>query len=307
MDLRSRLAPKLQRLSPEVREVLEALIAEIEGQQGGTTGPGTPAEPSPKPQHDDGRGSQTRIVLVTGAAQGIGLATVRLFLEEGWTVVGWDVRPIPLEPSETFWPMQVDVAQPDQVAQAMDAVGQRFGRLDALVNNAAVQITGPLVETTPEAWDRLMAVNLKGVYLVARAAYPWLRAAGRAAVVNVASVHALATSAHIGAYAASKGGVLALTRAMAIEWAPEIRVNAVLPGAVDTPMLRAGLQRGHFTGEDVEARMQALARRTVAQRVARPEEIAQAILFLADHRRSSFIYGHGLVVDGGATIRLSTE
>jgi len=120
-------------------------------------------------------------------------------------------------------------------------------------------------------------------------------------------VHALATSASIAAYAASKGGLLALTRAMAIEWAPDIRVNAVLPGAVDTEMLRAGLARGHLSAQKVEDQLRELAARTVARRVARPEEIAQAILFLADDRRSSFIYGHGLVVDGGATIRLSTE
>ncbi len=247
-----------------------------------------------------------RVALITGAAGGIGRATVEAFLQEGWQVVAWDVRPYPGE-HPALWSMQVDVADDHQVHCAMAQIGQRWGRLDALVNNAAVQITKPLEETTPEEWDRVHRVNLRAAYLVSREAYPWLRAAGQAAVVHVASVHALATSAHIAAYAASKGGLLALTRAMAIEWAPEIRVNAVLPGAVDTPMLRAGLARGHLQGASVEERLQALAQRTVARRVARPEEIAQAILFLADHRRSSFIYGHGLVVDGGATIRLSTE
>lgn len=246
------------------------------------------------------------VVLVTGAAGGIGRATVETFRQEGWQVVAWDVRPYSWPPTGV-WPMQVDVTDEEAVARAMEELGQRWGRLDALVNNAAVQVTKALVETSPEEWDRVHRVNLRAVYVVSRAAYPWLRAAGQAAVVNVASVHALATSAQIAAYAASKGGLLALTRAMAIEWAPQIRVNAVLPGAVDTEMLRAGLSRGHVGGSTVEERLQQLARRTVAQRVARPEEIAQAILFLADHRRSSFIYGHGLVVDGGATIRLSTE
>lgn len=246
------------------------------------------------------------IVLITGASGGIGRATVAAFLREGWRVVAWDVQPYGSAP-EGVWAMQVDVADERQVDQAMAKVGERFGALHALVNNAAIQMTKPLVETTSEEWDLIQRVNLRAAYVVSRAAYPLLKAAGRAAVVHVSSVHALATSAQIAAYAASKGGLLALTRAMAIEWAPEIRVNAVLPGAVDTDMLRAGLSRGHVQGEDVEAQLQALAERTVAKRVARPEEIAQAILFLADDARSSFIYGHGLVVDGGATIRLSTE
>lgn len=247
-----------------------------------------------------------RVVLITGAAGGIGRAAVKAFLQAGWQVVAWDVRPYPEAPKDV-WRMQVDVSDEDRVVQAMALVGERFGKLDALVNNAAIQITKPLVETTPEEWDRVHRVNLRAAYVVSRAAYPLLKAAGRAAVVHVASVHAIATSAQIAAYAASKGGLLALTRAMAIEWAPDIRVNAVLPGAVDTEMLRAGLSRGHVQGTDVEAQLRALAERTVARRVARPEEIAQAILFLADDARSSFIYGHGLVVDGGATIRLSTE
>ena len=118
----------------------------------------------------------------------------------------------------------------------------------------------------------------------------------------------VATSANIAAYAASKGGLLALTRAMAIEFAPDnIRVNAVLPGAVDTPMLRAGLGRGHVGQGDLQSRLDNLARKTVNGRVGQPEEIASAIYFLADDTQSSFMTGQALVVDGGATARLSTE
>ncbi len=247
-----------------------------------------------------------RWALVTGAARGIGRAIVAAFQARGWRVIGWDVQAVDEGPDE--WLAQVDVADPAAVAAGMQAVAARTSVLHALVNNAAVQITKPLVETTPEEWDALMAVNLRGPYLVSRAAYPLLRAAGSAAVVHVASVHALATSANIAAYAASKGGLLALTRAMAIEWAPDgIRVNAVLPGAVDTAMLRAGLTRGHLAGSDLTAQLDELARRTVLGRVGTPAEIAAAVLFLADPTQSSFMTGHGLVVDGGATIRLSTE
>ncbi len=126
--------------------------------------------------------------------------------------------------------------------------------------------------------------------------------------MNVSSVHAVATSANIAAYAASKGGLLALTRAMAIEFATDqIRVNAILPGAVDTPMLHAGLNRSHTRGDSLDRRLENLAHKTVIGRVGTPAEIAHAIYFLADETQSSFMTGQALIVDGGATARLSTE
>ncbi len=176
------------------------------------------------------------------------------------------------------------------------------------MNNAAIQVAKPIIETSVEEWDMVMASNLRSVFLGARLAFPLLKAAGGGAIVNVSSVHAVATSANIAAYAASKGGLLALTRAMAIEFAPEnIRVNAILPGAVDTPMLRAGLQRGHVAGGTVLDRLENLARKTVNGRVGQPEEIANCIYFLADNSQSSFMTGQAMIVDGGATARLSTE
>ena len=132
--------------------------------------------------------------------------------------------------------------------------------------------------------------------------------AGDSAIVNMSSVHAVQTSTNISAYAASKGGILAITRAMAIEFAHEgIRVNAVLPGAVDTPMLRSGLGRGQHSGSSVLDRLDNLARKTVNGRIGQPDEIAQAVYFLADGSQSSFMTGQALIVDGGATARLSTE
>jgi NAD(P)-dependent dehydrogenase (short-subunit alcohol dehydrogenase family) len=164
-----------------------------------------------------------------------------------------------------------------------------------------------LVETTPEEWDRVMAVNVRSVYLGVRQLYPLMREQG-GAIVNVSSVHAIATSANIAAYAASKGGMLALTRALAIELAGDkIRVNAVLPGAVETTMLYAGLGRGHLQGEEVAELVEQLGSKHVMGRVGQPGEIAEAIYFLADGRRSGFMTGQSLVVDGGAIARLSTE
>jgi glucose 1-dehydrogenase len=180
--------------------------------------------------------------------------------------------------------------------------------LNALVNNAAVQVAKPLIETTVEEWDMIIANNLRPAFLLSKLAYPLFLIAGGGAIVNVSSVHAVQTSANIAAYATSKGGLLSLTRATAIEFAKDnIRVNAILPGAVDTPMLRAGLNRGHVSGDDITTRLDNLARKTVNGRVGRPEEIAQAIYFLADDSQSSFMTGQAMIVDGGATARLSTE
>ena len=253
-----------------------------------------------------------RVVLVTGAAGGIGQAMVRCFAARGWRVVGWDKAPRPADfPSEARY-RRVDLADPAAIAAAADALRAAFPKLHALVNNAALQVAKPLLETTLAEWDAVHAVNLRAAFLVSKALFPALRAAAEsgegAAVVHVSSVHAIATSANIAAYAASKGGLLALTRAMAIEWAPYgIRVNALLPGAVDTPMLRAGLARGHLHGGAVEAQLAELARRTANGRVGQPAEIAAAVYFLADGSQSSFMTGQPLVVDGGATARLSTE
>ncbi len=126
--------------------------------------------------------------------------------------------------------------------------------------------------------------------------------------MNVSSVHAIATSVGIAAYAASKGALLAMTRGVALELAADhIRVNAVLPGAIDTPMLHAGLSRGHVEGRSVEELIRGLGKKHVMGRVGQPEEIGRTILFLADNDQSSFMTGQSIVVDGGATALLSTE
>ncbi len=248
----------------------------------------------------------TRTALITGAAGGIGRATVQVFAGAGWRVFAVDREPAKDFPAGVGF-HQTDVSQPRQVESLFDWLGSQTPGLDALVNNAAVQICKPIIETSPDEWDAVMASNLRSIFLTARYGHPFLKAA-RGSIVNVSSVHAVATSVDIAAYAASKGGSLALTRAMALELAGDgIRVNAVLPGAVDTPMLRAGLRRGDAAGEYMDSRLESLARKTALGRVGQPEEIARAILFLADTEQSSFVTGQSLIVDGGATTRLSTE
>ena len=252
--------------------------------------------------------TENRIMLITGAAGGIGRATVKVFAEQGWRVIGVDRREFgePFPAGGLY--IQADIANPDELKRIFTQAEAYTHTLDALINNAAIQIAKPLVETSVEEWDQVMTHNLRSVFLGVKLAHPLLKAGGGGAIVNVSSVHAVCTSANISSYAASKGGMLALTRAMAIEFAPDnIRANAILPGAVDTPMLRASMQRGSLDGGSVMDRLENLARKTVNGRVAQPEEIARAIYFLADNTQSSFMTGQALVVDGGATARLSTE
>jgi NAD(P)-dependent dehydrogenase (short-subunit alcohol dehydrogenase family) len=248
-----------------------------------------------------------RSALITGSAGGIGAATVKYFREMGWRTFATDRREFKpnIDGVEFF---RCDVSSSDEVQALFNWLSERAESLNALVNNAAVQISKPITEMEVEEWDTTMASNLRPAFLTLRYGYELLKSAGQSAIVNVSSVHAVATSASIAAYAASKGGLLALTRAMAIELAEDqIRVNAILPGAVDTEMLRSGLGRGHVAGENVEDRLRQLGARTVMGRVGEPDEIAKAIYFLSDEEQSSFMTGSYLIIDGGATTRLSTE
>lgn len=249
-----------------------------------------------------------KTILITGAAGGIGRATINLFAEKGWSVIGVDRNEFGNDFPKNGLFIQSDISRPEDIESIFEKAKGFTTSLDALVNNAALQVAKPLIETTVEEWDAVMAANLRSVFLAVKLAYPLLKSGNGSAVVNVSSVHAVQTSANIAAYAASKGGLLALTRAMAIEFAPDnIRVNAILPGAVDTPMLRAGLSRGHVGSGDMQERLDNLAKKTVSGKIGTPEEIAKAIYFLADNEQSSFMTGQAMIVDGGATARLSTE
>lgn len=249
--------------------------------------------------------NEQRVALITGVAGGIGAATAGVFDRAGWTVVGVDRRGTEIPGVATL--IEADIADAASAARIFEQVRERHGRLDALVNNAGFQICKPIVEMTAEEFDAVMASNLRSVFLAMRHAVPMLREK-KGAIVNVSSVHAMATSPNIAAYAASKGALLAFTRAISLEFGEYgVRVNAILPGAVDTPMLHAGLERGHVAGRSVEELVRGLGSKHVLGRVGRPEEIGEVILFLSDGSRSSFITGQSLVADGGALARLSTE
>jgi NAD(P)-dependent dehydrogenase (short-subunit alcohol dehydrogenase family) len=231
------------------------------------------------------------IVVVTGAAGGIGAATCDVL--EGY---GWEVIPTDRLPVDRPNALRVDVADAEAATDALS----RLPRVDALVNNAAIQLFKSLLDTTVDEWDAVAAVNIRGAFVCLKAVHRQL-AEARGSVVNVGSVHAVATSHSVAAYAATKGGLSAFTRAAAIEMAPlGVRVNAVLPGAVDTPALREGFSR------QAEAETKLVAR-TPLNRIGRPWDVAQIIAFLIDRERSAFVTGQDFAVDGGALARLSTE
>jgi NAD(P)-dependent dehydrogenase (short-subunit alcohol dehydrogenase family) len=233
----------------------------------------------------------SRVAVVTGAAGGIGSATCDVLREQGWRVIAVDRKPIDHPDA-----IQVDVSDAEMVASTFASLE----RVDGLVNNAAIQLKKALVDTTVEEWDEVWASNLRSAFVCLKALTPQLSVSS-GAVVNVSSVHATATSSSVTAYAASKGGLVAFTRAAAIELAPNgIRVNAVLPGAIDTPMLQEG-----FAGSTVGPAT--LIERTPLGRLGQPSEVAEAIAFLLDPNRAAFITGQTLVADGGALAQLSTE
>jgi len=250
--------------------------------------------------------SMSPLALITGSAGAIGGATARMMANKGWRVIGLDVDRSE-RTCDFLFELVGDVSQESVWEEVRSGVNEAGGELHGFVHAAAYQICMPLVETTENDWHKVMDTNLGSFYLGCKALHRFLCNA-KGSVVAVGSVHAKATSANIAAYAASKGGLSAMVRALAIEWAGDgIRVNAVLPGAVDSAMLREGLSRGHLNGTCDQARLEQLARRTVNGRIGEAKEIAQAIGFFLNENESSFATGSELVVDGGATIRLSTE
>ena len=246
------------------------------------------------------------IVLITGCAGGIGNATAKIFAAANWQVIGMDkVQHTPVAHIHRF--LQTDLSDGKAIKAVFTDVKKHEGHLDALVNNAALQLAKPLIETSPDEWDRVMAVNIRAAFLTSKYGHALMKDRG-GSIINISSVHAVATSENMAAYVTSKGALSALTRAVALEFAHDnIRVNAILPGAVDTAMLREGLSRGFFAGTTIEEKLAGLGQKHAVGRIGQPSDIGEMALFLADGLKSSFITGQCFIVDGGATTRLSTE
>lgn len=238
------------------------------------------------------------VVVVTGGATGIGAATARAFARERARVTILDVnaedgKRTAAETGGRF--REVDVRDEAAVKGAVEEAVAEFGRLDVMHANAGVEWGKTVHDTTLAEWERVIGINLTGVYLACRYAIIQMRRQRSGVILITSSPHAINTVPDAGAYAASKGGVLALTRSLALEGAPYgIRVNAVLPGAIDTPMLR----REAELASDPEEQVRRWALIHPLARLGRPEEIAEAALFLASDA-ASFITGTALSVDGG--------
>ncbi|CUU15429.1 NAD(P)-dependent dehydrogenase (short-subunit alcohol dehydrogenase family) [Bradyrhizobium sp. JR7.2] len=237
------------------------------------------------------------VALVTGAARGIGLATAKKFLAEGWRVALLDIEgelqagaTAALKNPDNTLAITCDVSDATAVGAAMAAVMSRFGRLDALVNNAGVAVFAPVLETSDADWNRIMAVNLTGPFLCTKAAAPLMREQGGGAIVNVTSISAVRASTLRSAYGTSKAGLAHLTKQLAVELASlNIRVNAVAPGPVDTAMAKQVHSR-EIRADYHDA--------IPLNRYGLEEELAEAIYFLCSER-SSYITGQILAVDGG--------
>jgi NAD(P)-dependent dehydrogenase (short-subunit alcohol dehydrogenase family) len=246
------------------------------------------------------------VALVTGGATGIGFATALALGSDGARVVlaGLPGSPLPeavdalLADGIDAIAVEADVGRAADAERAVAAAVEAYGRLDALVNCAGTSAVAPLATMDEADWDRVFDTNVRGVFLMSRAAIPALAASGAGAIVNVASQLALAAVPGFSAYCASKAAVLHLTRCMALELLPSgVRVNAVCPGGVDTPLL----QRAFPDGRGPQGTLDDLVAAHPIGRLGRPEEVAAAIRFLVS-AEASFVVGAGLVVDGGYTL-----
>lgn len=238
-----------------------------------------------------------KVVVVTGAASGIGLATARRFSKEGARIVIADLAAKKAQTAANdlrknggdVLGLECDVSVEADVQRVVDTTLEKFGRLDVVVNNAGLMIFRPIEELTGDEWQRVLGVDLLGAFYFTKQAF--LKMVGGGAIVNVSSIHAVETQPLVAAYAAAKAALLSLTRSSALEGKPKkIRVNAVLPGAVDTPML--------WDNPNVKAGLERLQRSDVGT----PEDIADAIVYLSSEE-ACFVQGAALEVDGG---RLAT-
>jgi NAD(P)-dependent dehydrogenase (short-subunit alcohol dehydrogenase family) len=251
---------------------------------------------------------KNRVALVTGAGEGIGHGCALALAEAGADVVVNDVNPVTGEATaEAIRGMgrrslfvQADVSAADAVRAMAETIQREFGVVDVLLNNAGFNLFKNLEQTSLEEWERIMSVDLRGVYLVTRAMLPLLKTAGGASVINIASVHAQATVADITAYAAAKGGVVSMGRSLAQELGKfGIRVNTISPGFVRTPLLDRWLN----SEPDPQASLGRVLAFHPLGRIGTPQDIGNLVVFLASDY-SGFISGTNITIDGGLTARL---
>jgi len=240
------------------------------------------------------RGLRGKRVLITGGARGIGVATAERFLEEGARVVVLDCNEQALRRIKDALPslsgaICVDVSDADAVARAFEELDELLGGPDVLINNAGISIRHAFMDITPEQWCKVMDVNLNGIFFVAQQAARRMLEGDGGVILNMGSTNGIMGYPFYADYNASKAGVIELTRSMALELAPKVRVNCVCPGFILTPM-----QEGEYTPE----MLRTFKSKVPLKRVGRPAEVAALFAFLASDD-AAFITGHYFVIDGG--------
>jgi NAD(P)-dependent dehydrogenase (short-subunit alcohol dehydrogenase family) len=250
-----------------------------------------------------------KVAIVTGGAKGIGLASTQCMVRLGAKVMMVDVSAVALESAkqslseftDRVASVTADISRMADTERAVRSTVECFGAVDILVNNAGIQTFGDPVTTTEEVWDRTMNVNLKGHWMMSKAAIPEMLKRGKGSIVNISSVQGLASQRNVVAYSTSKHAMIGLTRSMAVDLASrQIRVNCICPGTVNTPLIE-GVMR---LDSDPEHLRKILDKMHPLGRIAEPSEIGEVVAFLASDR-ASFMTGSIVTVDGGLLVPIA--
>ncbi|QPG49284.1 SDR family oxidoreductase [Saccharolobus solfataricus] len=247
-------------------------------------------------------GLKDKVAIVTGGSQGIGKGVVNVLKEENVNVINFDIK----EPSYDVDYFKVDVSKKEQVIKGIDYVISKYGRIDILVNNAGIESYGAIHAVEEDEWDRIINVNVKGIFLMSKYTIPYMLKQDKGVIINIASVQSFAVQRRVASYATSKHAVLGLTRSIAVDYAPTIRCVAVCPGSIRTPLLEWAAEKE--VGKDhVEDKIREWGEMHPMKRVGKPEEIGYLVAFLASDL-ASFINGKCVTIDGGlrALIPLSS-